>query len=312
MRKPGWQLPSHPRLSLQSHKPRTILGGRCRLLSHGHVTGTVDGNEEKLSHYEKTLIVKLVDIVDFINSLLSHVHDHLGLNPIILVVTEMVVTTAKKNLNIDDFLGGGDVYLVESPDGFTINQVLDAHWGVLKAIIFRVWLLDMHKLKGSLALQLPSQLIWMRDKPVDVSDQTVTLELTGDLDQMITLKRLLEPYVICEVARTEISSRLRETYGGSTIENIIITIPAYFHDSQRQAKKDKKASLIDGLHIIFIINESMTVSIVYDLEKKATKVGEKNMVIFDLGDDIFDVSFLTIKESVFEVKVLLGTFILEP
>ncbi|KAL4369578.1 hypothetical protein GQ457_05G025500 [Hibiscus cannabinus] len=136
-----------------------------------------------------------------------------------------------------------------------------------------------------------------RAKTVDVSDHTVTLEFTGDLDQTVALQRLLEPY---------------EIYGESTIGNIMITIPAYFHDSQRQATKYKNASLLDDLHVICIINESMTVAIVYDLDKKVTKVNEKNVVIFDLGDDIFYVSFLTIEESVFEVKLLLGTFILEP
>ncbi|KAL4269798.1 hypothetical protein GQ457_HM001390 [Hibiscus cannabinus] len=83
----------------------------------------------------------------------------------------------------------------------------------------------------------------------------------------------------------------------------VIPPPATYFE-KIQATKNKNASLIDGLHVICSINESMIVAIVYGLDKKATKVGEKNVVIFDLGDNNFDVPFLLIEESVFEVKLL--------
>ncbi|ORY18274.1 hsp71-like protein [Neocallimastix californiae] len=93
-----------------------------------------------------------------------------------------------------------------------------------------------------------------------------------------------------------------EAYLGGKVSNAVITVPAYFNDSQRQATKD--AGLIAGLNVLRIINEPTAAAIAYGLDKKTD--GEKNVLIFDLGGGTFDVSLLTIEDGIFEVKATAG------
>ncbi|RYO95391.1 hypothetical protein DL764_007709 [Monosporascus ibericus] len=93
-----------------------------------------------------------------------------------------------------------------------------------------------------------------------------------------------------------------EAYLGGTVNNAVVTVPAYFNDSQRQATKD--AGLIAGLNVLRIINEPTAAAIAYGLDKKVE--GERNVLIFDLGGGTFDVSLLTIEEGIFEVKSTAG------
>jgi L1 cell adhesion molecule like protein len=95
---------------------------------------------------------------------------------------------------------------------------------------------------------------------------------------------------------------IAEAFIGSTVTDAVITVPAYFNDSQRQATKD--AGTIAGLNVIRIINEPTAAAIAYGLDKKMQ--GEKNVIIIDLGGGTFDVSILTIEESIFEVKATAG------
>lgn len=97
---------------------------------------------------------------------------------------------------------------------------------------------------------------------------------------------------------------IAEAYLGQKIKNAVITVPAYFNDSQRQATKD--AGAISGLNVMRIINEPTAAAIAYGLDKKASNSGEKNVLIFDLGGGTFDVSLLTIEEGIFEVKATAG------
>ncbi|CDO72906.1 hypothetical protein BN946_scf185002.g91 [Trametes cinnabarina] len=95
---------------------------------------------------------------------------------------------------------------------------------------------------------------------------------------------------------------IAESYLGGTVSSAVITVPAYFNDSQRQATKD--AGTIAGLNVLRIINEPTAAAIAYGLDKKAQ--GERNVLIFDLGGGTFDVSLLTIEEGIFEVKATAG------
>ncbi|KAL2825433.1 heat shock protein 70 family, partial [Aspergillus cavernicola] len=99
--------------------------------------------------------------------------------------------------------------------------------------------------------------------------------------------------------------KMRETaeaFLGGTVNNAVVTVPAYFNDSQRQATKD--SGLIAGLNVLRIINEPTAAAIAYGLDKKVE--GERNVLIFDLGGGTFDVSLLTIEEGIFEVKATAG------
>merc|ERR1711985_36457 len=95
---------------------------------------------------------------------------------------------------------------------------------------------------------------------------------------------------------------IAESYLGKTVKNAVVTVPAYFNDSQRQATKD--AGAIAGLNVLRIINEPTAAAIAYGLDKKTS--GECNVLIFDLGGGTFDVSLLTIDDGIFEVKATAG------
>ncbi|CAH0747839.1 unnamed protein product [Bemisia tabaci] len=94
-----------------------------------------------------------------------------------------------------------------------------------------------------------------------------------------------------------------EAYLGGKVRDAVITVPAYFNDSQRQATKD--AGAIAGLNVLRIINEPTAAALAYGLDKNLK--GERNVLIFDLGGGTFDVSILTIDEgSLFEVRSTAG------
>lgn len=97
---------------------------------------------------------------------------------------------------------------------------------------------------------------------------------------------------------------IAEAYLGRKVQSAVITVPAYFNDSQRQATKD--AGTITGLNVLRIINEPTAAAIAYGLDKKGRGAGEKNVLIFDLGGGTFDVSILTIEDGIFEVKSTAG------
>merc|ERR1719311_1807400 len=95
---------------------------------------------------------------------------------------------------------------------------------------------------------------------------------------------------------------IAEAYLGKAVKKAVVTVPAYFNDSQRQATKD--AGTIAGLDVQRIINEPTAAAIAYGLDKKGE--GERNVLIFDLGGGTFDVSLLTIEDGIFEVKATNG------
>ncbi|CAH1432923.1 unnamed protein product [Lactuca virosa] len=96
---------------------------------------------------------------------------------------------------------------------------------------------------------------------------------------------------------------IAEAYIGKTVKNAVITVPAYFNDSQRQATKD--AATIAGLNVLRMINEPTSAAIAYGIDNMSGLTGKRNVVIFDLGGGTFDVSVLTIDEvGAFEVKAV--------
>ena len=104
----------------------------------------------------------------------------------------------------------------------------------------------------------------------------------------------ISSYILANIKKTA------EEYLGETITDAVITVPAYFNDSQRQATKD--AGKIAGLNVLRIINEPTAASLAYGLDKKK----EEKIAVFDLGGGTFDVSILEIGEGVFEVKATNG------
>ena len=100
-------------------------------------------------------------------------------------------------------------------------------------------------------------------------------------------------------------TKMRDTaqeFLGKNVRDAVITVPAYFNDSQRQATKD--AGSIAGLNVLRIINEPTAAAIAYGLDKMTS--AERNVLIFDLGGGTFDVSLLTIERGLFEVKATAG------
>ncbi|XP_047983794.1 heat shock cognate 70 kDa protein-like [Salvia hispanica] len=97
---------------------------------------------------------------------------------------------------------------------------------------------------------------------------------------------------------------IAEAYLGTTVTDAVVTVPAYFNDSQRQATKD--AGTIAGLNVMRIINEPTAAAIAYGLDIESTRFVPKNVLIFDLGGGTFDVSLVTIEAGVFEVKAIAG------
>jgi len=91
-----------------------------------------------------------------------------------------------------------------------------------------------------------------------------------------------------------------EAYLGETVSQAVITVPAYFSDSQRQATKD--AGKIAGLEVLRIINEPTAAALAYGLDKSE----EHTVLVFDLGGGTFDVSILELDEGVFQVKATSG------
>ncbi len=125
--------------------------------------------------------------------------------------------------------------------------------------------------------------------PFSIEEATngdVRINLQGNLHSPAEISS----FILANIKKTA------EDYLGETVNDAVITVPAYFNDSQRQATKD--AGKIAGLNVLRIINEPTAASLAYGLDKKS----EEKIVVFDLGGGTFDVSVLEIGEGVFEVK----------
>ena len=116
-----------------------------------------------------------------------------------------------------------------------------------------------------------------------------------------------EKQFLAEEVSSMILGKMKETaesYLGKAVKDAVITVPAYFNDSQRQATKD--AGAIAGLNVIRMINEPTAAAIAYGLDKSVT-FHKKSVLVFDLGGGTFDVSLMTIEEGgIFQVKAVDG------
>jgi len=113
-------------------------------------------------------------------------------------------------------------------------------------------------------------------------------------------KRTFQPEEISAMILGKMKE-IAESYLGEDVKDAVVTVPAYFNDSQRQATKD--AGVIAGLNILRIINEPTAAAIAYGLDNSKE---ERNILIYDLGGGTFDVSLLNIEDGVFEVKATAG------
>merc|ERR1712227_484717 len=127
----------------------------------------------------------------------------------------------------------------------------------------------------------------------------------GDIPRIQVQYKGEEKTFSAEEISSMVLTKMKETaeaFTGKSVKDVVITVPAYFNDSQRQATKD--AGAIAGLNVLRIINEPTAAAIAYGLDKKTS--GECNVLIFDLGGGTFDVSLLTIDDGIFEVKATAG------
>jgi molecular chaperone DnaK len=134
----------------------------------------------------------------------------------------------------------------------------------------------------------------------DIKILPFIIEQAGNGDVRINIKG--KQYSSAEVSSFILANikNTAEQYLGEKVTDAVITVPAYFDDSQRQATKD--AGKIAGLNVLRIINEPTAASLAYGLDKKK----EEKIAVFDLGGGTFDISILEIGEGVFEVKATNG------
>ncbi len=118
----------------------------------------------------------------------------------------------------------------------------------------------------------------------------VRIDLRGKLNSPAEISSFILAFI----------KKFAEDYLGEPVTDAVITVPAYFNDSQRQATKD--AGKIAGLNVLRIINEPTAASLAYGLDKRS----EEKIAVFDLGGGTFDISVLEIGEGVFEVKATNG------
>ena len=115
----------------------------------------------------------------------------------------------------------------------------------------------------------------------------------------VTYKQETKQFRAEEISSMVLSKmkEISENYLGKEVKNAVITVPAYFNDSQRSSTKD--AGKIAGLNVMRIINEPTAAAIAYGLSNESSE--EINVLIFDLGGGTFDVSILSLDEGIFEV-----------
>ena len=125
-------------------------------------------------------------------------------------------------------------------------------------------------------------------------------DLTGPVARFQIGKHVFTPPQISAEILKALKSRAERALGGERVERVVITVPAYFNDGQRQATKD--AGRLAGLEVVRLVNEPTAASLAYGLNRSA----EGNVAVYDFGGGTFDISILSIKEGIFEVLATNG------
>ncbi|KAI8570390.1 hypothetical protein RHMOL_Rhmol01G0030300 [Rhododendron molle] len=129
----------------------------------------------------------------------------------------------------------------------------------------------------------------------------------GDEPMIVVNFKGEEKQFSTEQISSMVLGKMRETaenFLGQPVKDAVITVPAYFNSSQRQATKD--AGAIAGMNVVRIMSEAAAAAMAYGLDAKGSRQGEQNVLIFDLGAGAFDVSILRIEEGILEVKASAG------
>ena len=141
-----------------------------------------------------------------------------------------------------------------------------------------------------------------RHNEVDSEEKMVPYSIVGSPDELVKVEIKDKQYTPPEISAMVLQNlkKTAEDYLGETVTDAVITVPAYFNDSQRQATKD--AGTIAGLNVKRIINEPTAASLAFGLDKKIAQ----KIAVFDLGGGTFDVSILEVAEGVFQVLSTCG------
>ena len=136
-----------------------------------------------------------------------------------------------------------------------------------------------------------------RHNEVAEEEKLVPYEIAGGPEELVKVEARGKSFTPPEISAMVLQNlkKTAEDYLGTDVKKAVITVPAYFNDSQRQATKD--AGAIAGLDVVRIINEPTTASLAYGIDKKKNE----KIAVFDLGGGTFDISILEVGEGVFEV-----------
>ena len=136
-----------------------------------------------------------------------------------------------------------------------------------------------------------------RHREVEAEEKIVPYEVIGGADELVKVKVRDKEYTPQEISAMVLQDlkKTAEDYLGEKVETAVITVPAYFNDSQRQATKE--AGEVAGLQVERIINEPTAAALAYGLDNKSNE----KIAVFDLGGGTFDISILDVGDGVFEV-----------